>query len=195
METDEQDDVEAVVPAKEVEFNVETLVPKDETLNDILTRFCRPGWKPDIYDLAPAIVDEKLIVEKGQKLLIEYPDMWRDTVAWIVLAVNPANTLTSPGYVRLYDPFRMCFGSTNFIDGPKRGLLFKVPDNSRKWIPGEEEPINRRRRHASEEKPKPTPVLDENGNVVKKKRGRPKGSKSKTTLEREAKLAAEAMSK
>jgi hypothetical protein len=66
--------------------------------------------------------------------------------------------------------------------------MFKIPDSSRNWVPGENEDLytqvkRKYTRRATEEKPivvVPT-VTDKNGDIVpvKRPRGRPKGSKSK----------------
>jgi len=170
----------------------------DDSNEEIVQGRCKPSWKPDIDHLQDAVdrTTGILNVKVGDKILIQYPAMWRDTTIYIVKSINPSH-VNELGFVGLWDPNKMQFTCTNYITGPARGLVFKIPDNSRRWIPGEDDDLMTRvkrkyRRHNVSEKPvkedkvvTPAPV-DENGNPVKRKRGRPKGSKNKSTLEREA---------
>ncbi len=153
----------------------------------------RPGWKPEIEHLQDAVdpISGALLVGVGDKILIQYPHRWRDTTIYIVKSINPSH-IEEMGYMGLWDPNKMQFTCTNFITGPKKGLLFKIPDNSRRWIPGEADDLATRvkrkyRRSSVEEKPvvvEQTPVVTPQDGV-KRGRGRPKGSKNKSTLERE----------
>ncbi len=190
MESQDSDD--ELIIAEEPEFDMAKIVPKDETLEDILVSRMREGWKPDLSELEDAIVNGEFILKKGDKLLIEYGNVsWRDTTLWTVADVEPAGN-TPAGYIRLWDPNRMYFGSTNFLTGPAQGLIFKVPTKNRRWTPGEEESMQdarkRRRMKSGREDDvvaaKPI-TLDADGNPVAKKRGRPKGSKNKSTLLKE----------
>lgn len=183
-------------------FDISHVVPSEPTLADILTRRTRPGWKPRISHLEDAVVDGKFVPKVGEKVLVEYvKDQWRDTVCWIVAAVFDTpekieGTTCSLGHVRLYDPSKTHYGTTNYLTGPSSGeIVLKIPDKSPKWTQGEEETLQelakrggRRKRFVNDEEPPAVPQakLDENGKPVQKKRGRPKGSKNKTTLAKEA---------
>jgi hypothetical protein len=168
----------------------------DESINDVLTRAPRLGWKPKIDHLPDAIVDGQLVVGKGDKILIQYPPVWMDSAVFIICEVDPINALVDKGYVRLWDPNKMQYACTSYIKGPAQGLVFKIPDPKKRWVPGEGEDMKSRRRRrrrralvkddSVETAPKAPPALDENGNPIKRKRGRPKGSKNKSTLEKEA---------
>lgn len=183
----------------EVKFDISQLeTSPPESLNDILTRSVRRTWRPKVAHLQDAVVDGKLIVPVGGKVLIQYPkDASRDTTCWIVAAVFeavPEGYTVSPGYVRLYDPVRTHYGATNYLEAEALGLVLKVPDKSRKWFAGEEENLmmlakkRRRKKFAKEEEEEttPTPVPVPVAEPGKKKRGRPKGSKNKATLAKSA---------
>ena len=167
----EEDDIFADLP--------EDLVPP-EIVSDPDTSGGKPGWKPDISGLPDAIVAGKLTVGKGERLLIQYPQGWRDTAIYVVKEVNPQG-LVKEGYVRLYDPLRLQYAGTDYIRGPSQGLIFKVPDSKTRLIPGKEgKKRSRKGRIELQPKPeKPAPVLVD-GVPVKRGRGRPKGSKNKT---------------
>ena len=184
------------IEEEKIDFNIEVLLPEEPTLQEILNVSTRNSWRPDISDLPDAVVNGEFMVPVGGKLLIEYTDQpARDTVCWIVLAIFPhfqEELTVDPGHVRLYAHSKMYHGCTNYKTAALQGLLLKIPDKKRKWIPGEEETLmerkgKRRRRFVQEEEIEKSNNLLIEGKPVKKKRGRPKGSKSKSTLEREAK--------
>lgn len=167
-------------------FNIEGLVDEEETLDEILSNRSRVGWKPDLGRLDAAVVDGQLLVPVGGKILIEYTDTpWRDTTIFVVIAIDPGEQ-TPKGYVRLWDPNKFQYAATNYLTGQDQGLTFKIPDKSRRWVPGEDESlldqVSRRKTRATEAVEKP---VDSDGNPIVKKRGRPKGSKNKTTLIKE----------
>ena len=176
---------------KDLEYDANASDSEEETLQEILESKARVGWKPDLSHLEDAVVNGTLMVGVGEKLLIEYTHLpWRDTTIWIVNAIEPGGG-SPPGHVRLWDPSKMYYGATNYINGEQHGLVFKIPDKSRRWIPGEEEglsdQVKRRRLRGAKEFIKETkPVeIGPDGKPVAKKRGRPKGSKNKTTLLKE----------
>jgi hypothetical protein len=185
-DTDDED--QETVFAEEPKFDLEALVPKETSFEEILNPNAHVGWKPDVSNLQDAVIDGKLVVERGGKLLIEYFDTpWRDTTVWVIVAIEPKDTITSPGYVRLWDPNKMHYGSTNYLTGQRDGLVFKVPDKSRRWVPNEddsiEDQLKRRRHKAKEETPSTTSVVPSG-----KKLGRPKGSKTGSSLARKEAL-------
>ena len=79
----------------------------------------------------------------------------------------------------------------NYKRAAEVGDKILVPSDARKWIPGTPEGrANRRRRKLTKNAPAPKPVtLGPDGKPVKRKRGRPKGSKNRSTLAREAAIA------
>lgn len=107
----------------------------------------RDTWRPDLTN-CPSAFDESgnFLPKVGDRILIQYPDLWRDTVCWKIDAIDPENTLTPKGYVRLWDPLNYRAGTTSYIDGPRLGLLMKLPDESRVWISGLDAPAKRTRK-------------------------------------------------
>lgn len=173
------------------------------SLSDILTRVPKKGWKPDISRLSDAVVDGKFIIPEGERMIIEYTqEPARDTTMWIVKKVFdevPDEMTIQQGHIRLWDPEKTQYGATNYKDAQKYGLIMKVPDKSKRWTPGVSETLmdiaNKKRRRKKkqlvrdEAEPAPVkPIIPSSpaGEPEKKKRGRPKGSKNKSTLEREA---------
>ena len=201
-------------PPAEPKFVISHLVGTDEespmSLSDVLSRIPRKGWKPNISKLAPAIVDGQFVVPEGERVIIEYTqEPSRDTTMWVVVKIFetvPGDLTVSPGHIRLYDPERTQYGCTNYKDAQKYGLIMKIPDKSKRWTPGEDENLmvlakrhKRKKKFVREEAeeastkplvaPKPAQPVPP-AEPGKKKRGRPKGSKNKSTLEREAREAA-----
>lgn len=209
-------EAKAELPSSEPKFEISHLVGVDEeapmSLSDVLTRVPRKGWKPKIAHLDDAIVDGKFIVPEGDRVIIEYTqEPARDTTMWVVTKIFEESSwdlTVSPGHIRLYDTERTQYGCTNYKDAEKYGLIMKIPDKSKRWTPGEDENLMQlAKRHKRKKKqfvkddssdspppkpqkaPKPAPVAPP-AEPGKKKRGRPKGSKNKSTLEREAREAA-----
>jgi hypothetical protein len=149
-------------------------------------------------------------VKKKRELVIEYvKDKWRDTDCWTVLYVYDsvdklAGTTCSLGHVRLYDKTKAIYGGTNYLDSVQKGdVILKIPDASRKWSASEELSLQEMRnssrkrksfvKNEEESQVNDSPRLAISNVVVSqspvttpKKRGRPKGSKNKSTLAREA---------
>lgn len=190
---------ETVVTDSEEEspkFDFSTILPKETTsLDELLTVHQRVGWRPKIAHLPDAIVDGQLLLKEGDKVLIEYTDSpWRDTTLWVIAAIEPPG-IVEQGHVRLWDPNKNQYGSTNYHTAAAQGLVLKVPDVKQRWVPGENETLMEKVRRERQERrglrqKEPRPVaqapVDVDGNPIKKKRGRPKGSKNKATLERES---------
>lgn len=112
----------------------------------------REVWKPDISELEDAVVDGKFLLKVGQDLVIQYPEPWRETILWRVQHVfdesSPTEivecevmeknevvtrrfecvkgTTCSVGHVRLLDLSKNHFGSTNYKDAAKHGLILKI---------------------------------------------------------------------
>ncbi len=156
---------------------------KEEELQDILEPKKKDCWKPDISHLDNAVVDGVLMVPIGGKLLIEYTNCpWRDTTVWIIEEINPIEGHLAYGHVRLWDPNKWQFGCTNYLNGQQKGLTFKIPDKSRRWVPGDNQPIlskHKMREQLELIEGEVKPTIDSDGNPLKRKRGRPKGSLGK----------------
>lgn len=167
---------------------IKSISMSDATQGPAVQGIGRPGWKPQIDHLQNAIdpTTGQFLLKVGDKVLIQYPHPWRDTTVFIIKSIDPSHM--EHGFIGLWDPNGMQFTCSSYITGPRRGLMFKIPDSSRNWVPGENEDLytqvkRKYTRRATEEKPivvVPT-VTDKNGDIVpvKRPRGRPKGSKSK----------------
>jgi hypothetical protein len=81
--------------------------------------------KSDIMKLQNA-VDElgNFIPKKGDKVIIQFPESWRATELFVVVAIEPET-----GNVRLWDGG--LYRCTNFKTGPERGLVIKIPPVSK----------------------------------------------------------------
>lgn len=148
--------------------------------------------KPDISRLPDAIVGGRLIVPPGDKIVIERRasflagNPYLDTRTYTVKGVDEAT-----GRLSLWDDFLQQWASDNFIAGPKNGQVYKVA-LSRSVSTKKKRGRPRKNPVAA---PSPAPVGPD-GAPVKKRRGRPAGSKNRPKeeirAEREAKRAARA---
>lgn len=113
--------------------------------SDSFTSFgeVKPGWKPEIGHLPDAVQDGKFTPVVGDKIVIQYPQLWRDTTLWVVSAIEPPG-IDRPGHLRLWDPNTMSYGMTNYIDGPTSGQVIKVADQKQRWVPYEGEDLKTR---------------------------------------------------
>ena len=141
---------------------------------------------PDALDVSGAT--PVLLTDKNGHVVIEkwYQGRWLGTTLYKVTGVN---VLT--GDVYLHDEANQQGASANFITGPKHGWRFKLP------IPG----LNLTRREAPKVQPTKTsqvpqvPQVDEAGNPLPKRIGRPKGSKNRSREEMAADNALKAQVK
>lgn len=109
-------------------------------------------WKPDISSLPDAIVNGKLIVPPGKQIVIQYPEVWRETTIMQIVKVfdetSPTETVEyytheghelvkktrvcvkgstcSVGYVSMWDMQKGQFAATDYLTGPGYGLVYKV---------------------------------------------------------------------
>lgn len=158
----------------------------------------RLASRPNIDNLPDAVVKEedgsyvflaapgeKLVVERFATVLSTRP--WLDTKIYVVESIDSAT-----GNVSLFDPELHRFAGTNYIEGLKNGYRFKLPTTKTR-IDGKRKRGRPRKNPQAEAPPASAPVLDEAGNPVKKKRGRPKGVKNrdKATIVAEKKAKAE----
>lgn len=190
---DETTFIETAEPTEAFVFEI----PAELTLADLLTRQAKNVWRPDLSSLPDAVQGGKFLLKKGEKVIIEYPhEPWRDTTVWVVNHVfdtveSVAGTTCDVGHVRLYDPAKAQFGGTNYLSDR---VLIKIPDGSKKWTQFGSETLQemakkKRRKFVRDEEDDDvvasTPAKAIEGE--QKKRGRPKGSKNKSTLAKEAK--------
>lgn len=84
----------------------------------------RAIWKPSIDSLPDAVVDGALAVKEKDEIIIEYPENWRDTCIWKIIAIreNADMILLVPG--------TNYHGMTNWKIGPERGQKIKVKTSS-----------------------------------------------------------------
>jgi len=154
----------------------------DESVEDTIDSMLADRRSQPVYidDLPDAIgTDEQgvpmLILGKDSLIVIErwYKNRWLGTRLYKVLIVNPIT-----GDIRMHDEEYKQSAQTNYLTAPKSGWRFKQP------VPG----LNLyKRSKPSYEAPKvvasKVQPVDDDGNPVEKKRGRPKGSKNRSAEE------------
>jgi len=109
-------------------------------------------WKPDISSLPDAIINGKLIVPPGKQIVIQYPEVWRETTIMQIVKVFDETvptevveyqafegneivkktrvcikgTTCDVGYVSMWDMQKGQFAATDYLTAPGLGLVFKV---------------------------------------------------------------------
>jgi hypothetical protein len=196
---DENDIIEST--EEETPYKWEPSGESARTITEVMANEAREASRlasrPNIDGLPDAVVKnedgsylflaapgEKLVVERFATVLKTRP--WLDTKVYVVESIDSAT-----GNVALFDPELHRFAGTNYIEGLKNGYRFKLP-TAKTRIDGKRK-RGRPRKNPQAEVAAPVPVLDEAGNPVKKKRGRPKGVKNrdKETIVAEKKAKAE----
>lgn len=158
--------------------------------------------KPDIDSLKSAVVGGVFLPKKGDYVVIErrllcFSDHpWLDTRVYRLL-----DDVTFDGNLNLWDPIRHQCAKSNWKRGIGCGFVFKLPPKGRNPETCLEGGGKRRTKRAvvAEDKPpivttvQPVIKLDEDGNPVKRGRGRPKGVKNrdKATIEAERRARSE----
>lgn len=193
---------EDIIEETPMDVDIETFIeqlPKvdissteDEKLQDEISQLLSPvvpNDKPTIDSLDDAVErDEngklRFIVEPGQKVIIERMTMqagdgqirWLDTETYLVVSVDQ-----DTGVLRLTNLSLRCAAMSNFITGLERGYRFKIPGRTGGNVGKRRRGRPRKWREPAE--PRTTPEQP----VVKRGRGRPKGSKNrdKETIARE----------
>lgn len=159
------------------------------TAQPVLTDAEREARKPDISRLPNALdengfprfrVGEKIIVERRSVVLQGSP--YLDTKTYLVMGID-----TESGKLDLFDDNLAQSALSNYIDGPKRGFVFKLAKGNA---------VSTKRKRG---RPRKNPIVDETvtkeaaAPTEKKKRGRPPGSKNRSReeikAEKKAKLA------
>jgi len=138
-----------------------------------------------------AKVGDKIIIERIATVLSHKP--WLDTKTYVITNVDGVT-----GDLVLMDTDLGQQAGSNYIVGLKQGYRFKLP-NSKGMS------IGKRKRGRPKKNPTDAPELtkpvqlDVNGQPIKKKRGRPPGSKNRDrdviVAEKKAKIAARKMKK
>lgn len=161
-----------------------------ETLSTqpLLTDAEREARKPDISRLPDALdehgfprfrVGEKIIVERRSVVLQGNP--YLDTKTYLVMGLD-----TETGKLDLFDDNLAQSAMSNYIEGPKRGFVFKLAKGNA---------VSTKRKRG---RPRKNPIVDETvakeaaAPTVKKKRGRPPGSKNRSREEIKAEKKAKA---
>jgi hypothetical protein len=131
--------------------------------------------KPDISRLPDALDEDgkplfkpgdKIVIERYAGILIGNP--YLDTRTYKVLAIDMER-----GNIKLYDEFFQQYAGDNWMSGPKHGQVYKFAMGNI---------VNKKKRGRPRKNPieAPKPVeLGADGKPVKKKRGRPPGSKNR----------------
>ena len=121
------------------------------------------------FTVAPG---DKVVVERYATILRGSP--WLDTKVYTVESIDGVT-----GTLRLWDDDDKCHAMTNYITGLAAGFKFKVPP-AKGGMPSSQRRRGRPRKilPPGQEKPS-TPILGEDGQPVKKKRGRPPGVKNR----------------
>jgi hypothetical protein len=113
---------------------------------------------------------DKLVIERTASMLIGRP--WLDTKTYTIESID-----TASGNVNLWDDDLGRFAATNYIEGLKVGYRFKLPAGRTG--------IGRRQRGRPRKNPTGAPEankkieLGPDGLPIKKRRGRPAGSKNR----------------
>jgi len=113
---------------------------------------------------------ERIIIERVASILHGRP--WLDTKTYTIESID-----TASGRLTLWDDDLQRYAGTNFIEGLKFGYRFKLP--TKKGMN-----IGHRKRGRPRKNPEGAPVqkpveIGPDGQPIKKKRGRPAGSKNR----------------
>lgn len=148
---------------------------EEESLEDILNP-PPPEPRPDISQLPDALVAGKPAFGVGDKIIIERTISvlkkggYLDTKSYKVASVDH-----STGNLRLWDESLGQWAMDNYIEGPKAGYIYKMANGILPMmVKGK-----RGRPRKNPVAPKEAPLTDSDGNPIKKKRGRPPGTKNR----------------
>ena len=164
--------------------------PEYESISSILDNEAkeraRLAQKPIIDHLEDAIENDEdgvpvFTVPPGEKVIIERfrsilpGNSWLDTKVYTVETIDGVT-----GNLMLWDDEGKCHAMSNYLTAPKRGYRFKVPPaKGGLVIQGRKRGRPRKLVPVGQEKPVEPVQLDENGQPIKKKRGRPAGVKNR----------------
>lgn len=184
--------------------------PEFESISSILDNEAkeraRLASKPIIDNLEDAIEPDEdgvpvFTVPPGEKVIIERYRSILPGNAWLDTKVYTVETIDGvTGNLMLWDDDGKCHAMSNYLTAPKRGYRFKVPPTKGGLvIQGRKRGRPRKVVPLGEEKQAAPIQLDENGQPIKKKRGRPAGVKNRpkdvVTAEKRAKAQMKAEKK
>jgi len=116
---------------------------------------------------------ERVIIERVASILPGSP--WLDTKSYTVETIDGVT-----GNLILWDDAGKCHAMSNYLTAPKKGYKFKVPPaKGGIQLQGRKRGRPRKVVPLGQEKPAAPVQLDENGQPIKKKRGRPPGIKNR----------------
>ena len=116
---------------------------------------------------------ERVIIERVASILPGSP--WLDTKSYTVETIDGVT-----GNLVLWDDAGKCHAMSNYLTAPKKGYKFKVPPaKGGIQLQGRKRGRPRKVVPLGQEKPAEPIQLDENGQPIKKKRGRPPGTKNR----------------
>jgi len=172
----------------------ETILPPEqpeyESISSILDNEAkeraRVAQKPIIDHLEDAIeLDDDGVpvftIPPGEKVIIERVRTILPGNAWLDTKMYTVETIDGvTGNLMLWDDEGKCHAMSNYLTAPPRGYKFKVPPaKGGLQIQGRRRGRPRKLVPIGQEKPVEPVQLDENGQPIKKKRGRPAGSKNR----------------
>lgn len=172
----------------------ETILPPEqpeyESISSILDNEAkekaRLAQKPIIDHLEDAIeLDDEGVpvftIPPGEKVIIERVRTILPGNAWLDTKMYTVETIDGvTGNLMLWDDEGKCHAMSNYLTAPRRGYKFKVPPaKGGLQIQGRKRGRPRKLVPIGQEKPAELVQLDENGQPIKKKRGRPAGSKNR----------------
>lgn len=131
-----------------------------ENIGSVFERPMRKAWRPNISKHPLAFADGKFLPVPGDTIIIQYPDVWRDTCIWTIERIDDAT-----GNVVMVIPNATYHGMTNIFTGPERGQEIRFYNPKMKLEVGV--------KSDKKEKPEKAKIFDSSGNEVKRKRGRP----------------------
>ena len=83
----------------------------------------RSVWKPDLDDFEDMIApDGTLLVDEGEFIVMQYPEIWRSTAIWKILHIRENGNMILIAHGATYHSM------TNWKVGPERGIVFKIYD-------------------------------------------------------------------
>lgn len=146
-------------------------------IREVATTTARAAQKPSIDHLDDAVVEMEghgriFLPEPGNGLIIQYPEIWRDTSYYTVRKIDYGT-----GTVYLWCPSRGQWALTNFLNYDKHGLVMKMPPEGASEL-RMAIALGRRKRGRPRKNPVAvvTPPPQEGAS---RGRGRPKGSKNR----------------
>lgn len=186
----EMQDITAQIEAQiaaEAKAPASALTPEARAVAEALEGAPKPEAKPDISRLPNALdgdgmprfsVGDRIVIERRASFLAGNP--YLDTRTYRVKRIDEGT-----GVMSLWDESMAQWATDNFIAGPINGQVYKLAGRA---SVSTKKKRGRPRKNPIEE-PKPV-VMGADGKPVKKKRGRPAGSKNRPKEEIKAEKAA-----